>query len=96
MCYIINFGVFWRNIPARTVCMMEIELPPEFEDDKDAQQALEDYREIVLEIENVKNVETEFTVEIGDESTKFSMAFTVAEIDGKWYLWDVPSIDYAE
>lgn len=75
---------------------MEEELPPEFEDDKDAQQALEDYREIVLEIENVKNVETEFTVEIGDESTKFSMAFTVAEIDGKWYLWDVPSIDYAE
>ena len=76
--------------------MMEIELPPEFEDDKDAQQALEDFREMASEIENVKEIETEVTVEIGDEPTKFSMAFTVAEIDGEWYLWDVPSIDYAE
>lgn len=76
--------------------MMETELPSELEDDEDAQQALEDYREMGSEIENVKNVETEVTVEIGDEPTKFSMSFTVAEIDGKWYLWAFPSIDYAE
>ena len=76
--------------------MMETELPSEFEDDKDAQQALEDFREMASEIENVKEVETEVTVEIGDEPTKFSMAFTVAEIDGEWYLFKIPAANYAE
>ena len=76
--------------------MMEEELPSEFKDDKDAQQALEDFREMAPEIENVKEIETEVTVEIGDESTKYSMFFMVAEIDGEWYLFDIPTTDYAE